>query len=402
MAADPDRNADTNAPTSAAAGDREPGFETLAIHAGAPPDPATGAVVPPLSLSTTFAQHGVGRHQGWEYARSGNPTRAALEACVAALEGAAHGFAFASGLAAEDAVLRLLGPGEGIVLGDDAYGGTYRLIDKVHGPAGHPWVALDLTADPDRLAADWPSDIRLVWLETPTNPALRIVDIAAVADLAHDHGALVVVDNTFATPYLTQPLALGADVVVHSSTKYLGGHSDVVGGFVAVDDDRLAERIGFLQNAVGAVPSPFDCYLVHRGVKTLAVRLDRQCANARAVAELLQAHPAVDTVLWPGLDDHPGHDVAKRQMRDFGAMVSFTLRGGEAAAVAVCEATELFTLAESLGAVESLIEHPARMTHASAAGSQLAVDPALVRLSVGIESADDLVADLAKALSAAG
>jgi len=378
------------------------GFETKAIHAGSPPDPATGAVVPPLNLSTTFAQHGVGQHQGWEYARSGNPTRAALETAVATLEGAAHGFAFASGLAAEDAVLRLLGWGQGVVLGDDAYGGTYRLIDKVHGPAGHPWVALDLTGDADRLDADWPPDIRLVWLETPTNPALRIVDIEAVADVAHHHSALVVVDNTFATPYLTQPLSLGADVVVHSSTKYLGGHSDVVGGFVALNDDELADRIGFLQNAVGAVPSPFDCYLVHRGVKTLAVRLDRQCANARAVAELLRSHPAVDTVLWPGLDEHPGHDIAKRQMRDFGAMVSFTLRGGEAAAVAVCEATELFTLAESLGAVESLIEHPARMTHASAAGSQLEVDPALVRLSVGIESADDLLADLAKALSRVG
>jgi cystathionine gamma-synthase len=377
----------------------EQGFETRAIHAGSQPDPATGAVVPPISLSTTFAQHGVGQHQGWEYSRSGNPTRAGLETCVAELEGARHGFAFASGLAAEDALLRLLQPGEGIVLGNDAYGGTFRLIDKVHGPEGRPWHAADLT-DPDRLASGWPDEVRMVWLETPTNPALRIVDIAAIAEISHDHSALVVVDNTFATPYLTQPLAHGADIVVHSSTKYLGGHSDVVGGFVATSDDTVAERVGYLQNAVGGVPSPFDCYLVHRGVKTLAVRMDRQCANARAIAELLVEHPAVDRVLWPGLDDHPGHDVAKRQMRDFGGMVSFTLTGGEDAAIAVCEATKLFTLAESLGAVESLIEHPARMTHASAANSPLAVDPALVRLSVGIETSADLLADLTQALAA--
>jgi cystathionine gamma-synthase len=340
----------------------------------------------------------VGDHQGFEYARSGNPTRAALEACVASLEGASHGLAFASGLAASDAVLRLLAPGEGVVLGDDAYGGTYRLIARVAGPAGAPWHAVDLR-DPARLARDWPAGTRLVWAETPTNPALAVVDIAAVAAVAHEHGALLVVDNTFATPYLQQPLALGADVVVHSSTKYLGGHSDVVGGFVAVQDDDLAERLAFLQNATGAVPSPFDCYLVMRGVKTLAVRMDRHCDNARAVAELLAAHPAVATTLWPGLPTHPGHDVAKRQMRDFGGMVSFVLRGGEDAALRVVEATELFTLAESLGAVESLIEHPARMTHASAADSPLAVAPGLVRLSVGIETAADLVADLRRALN---
>jgi cystathionine gamma-synthase len=377
------------------------GFETQAIHAGNPPDPASGAVVPPISLSTTFAQRAVGEHQGWEYARSGNPTRDALEAGISALEGARHGFAFASGLAAEDALLRLLGAGERTLLGNDAYGGTFRLIDKVYAPAGHPWSAVDLT-DLDAVVRDWPADTRLVWLETPTNPALNIVDIAAVAEIAHAHGALVVVDNTFATPYLTRPLEHGADIVVHSATKYLGGHSDVVGGFVALDDDGLAERVRFLQNAAGAVPSPFDCYLVQRGVKTLPVRMDRHCANARAVAEMLVEHPAVDRVLWPGLDAHPGHDVAKRQMRDFGGMVSFTVvggaDGGEDRAVAVVERTELFTLAESLGAVESLIEHPARMTHASASGSELAVDPALVRLSVGIETASDLVADLAQAL----
>jgi len=378
-----------------------PGFETQAIHAGSEPDPSTGAVVPPISLATTFAQDGIGRHRGWDYARTANPTRGALETCLATLEGAAHGFAFASGMAAEDAVLRLLAPGDGIVLGHDAYGGTFRLIDKIYAPAGHPWQAIDLT-DVDRLQAGWPDGTRMVWVETPTNPALAVVDIAAVSEVAHARGAWVVVDNTFATPYLTQPLGFGADLVVHSSTKYLGGHSDVVGGFAATDDGALAERLAFVQNAVGAVPSPFDCYLVQRGVKTLPVRMDRHCANARQVAEMLVDHPAVDRVLWPGLDDHPGHEVAKRQMRDYGGMVSLTLRGGEAMARAVAERTELFTLAESLGAVESLIEHPAAMTHASAAGSPLAVDPALLRLSVGLETATDLLADLAQALDLAG
>jgi cystathionine gamma-synthase len=373
------------------------GFETRAIHAGQDPDPITGAVVPPITLSTTFAQQGVARHHGWEYSRSANPTRAALELCLASLEGARHGFAFASGLAAEDAVLRQLPRGAGIALGGDVYGGTFRLIDKVYGASGHPWAAVDLT-DPARLARDWPEGTRAVWAETPTNPAMGIVDIEAVAEVAHAHRAWLVVDNTFATPYLQQPLALGADVVMHSTTKYLGGHSDVVGGFVAVDDDDLAVAFGFIQNAVGSVPSPIDCYLVQRGVKTLAVRMDRHCDNARAVVEVLTDHPAVDRVLWPGLPGHPGHDVAKRQMRDFGGMVSFVMQGGEEAAVALCERTELFTLAESLGAVESLIEHPARMTHASAAESVLAVDPGLVRLSVGIESAADLVADLQQAL----
>lgn len=373
------------------------GFETRAVHHGQPPDAATGAVVVPITLSTTFAQERVGGHKGFEYSRSGNPTRAAYEACLASLEGAAHGFAFASGLAAEDAVLRLLAPGDRIVLGNDAYGGTFRLISRVHGPAGHPWTAADLT-DVDALARDWPADTRLVWLESPTNPLLTCIDIEAIATLAHERGALVVVDNTFATPYLQQPLRHGADVVVHSATKYLGGHSDVVGGFVAVDDDELAGRIGFLQNAVGAVPAPFDCYLVLRGLKTLAVRMERHCENARAVVEALVGHPAVDRVLYPMLPDHPGHPAAVKQMRDFGGMVSFVCRGGEDAALRVVERTRLFTLAESLGAVESLIEHPARMTHASAAGSPLAVDPALVRLSVGIETAADLVADLTEAL----
>ena len=378
----------------------EHGFETKAIHAGQDPDPATGAVVPPITLATTFAQRAVGEHQGYEYARSGNPTRAALETCLASLEGARHGFAFASGLSAEDAVLRQLPAGSHIVLGDDAYGGTFRLIDKVFGPAGWTWSVAELT-DLDRLADAWPDDAALVWVETPTNPALNIVDIEAVSELAHARGARVVVDNTFATPYLQQPLALGADAVVHSTTKYLGGHSDVVGGFVAVNDDRLGEGIGFVQNAAGAVPSPFDSYLVLRGVKTLAVRMDRHCDNARVLAEMLAGHPAVERVLWPGLADHPGHDIAKRQMRDFGGMVSFTMRGGESAALEVVQRTKVFTLAESLGAVESLIEHPARMTHASVVGSPLAVDPALVRLSVGIETVADLIADLEQALSAA-
>jgi cystathionine gamma-synthase len=375
------------------------GFETRAIHAGQDPDPATGAVVPPITLSSTFAQRAVGEHQGFEYARSGNPTRLAYEECIASLEGAARGFAFASGMAAEDAVLRLLAPGERVVLPNDAYGGTFRLATRVLGPAGLEYSVLDHT-DLESCARDWPVGTAMVWIETPTNPALAIVDIAGLSALAHERGARAVVDNTFATPYLQRPLALGADVVVHSATKYLGGHSDVIGGCVVTSDPELAERIGFLQNAVGAVPSPVDCYLVLRGIKTLAVRMDRHCANARAVAAMLAEHPAVARVLYPGLEQHPGHAVAARQMRDFGGMVSFHAAGGEEAALAIVEKTRLFTLAESLGGVESLIEHPARMTHASVEGSELAVDPALVRLSVGIETAEDLVDDLRRALDA--
>ncbi|MGZ4674007.1 MAG: cystathionine gamma-synthase [Ilumatobacteraceae bacterium] len=372
------------------------GFETRAVHTGQDPDPITGAVVTPITLSTTFAQEGVGGHKGFEYSRSGNPTRAALEACVASLEGGQHGLAFASGLAAEDNVLRLLRPGDRVLLGNDAYGGTFRLISKVH--TALPWTAVDLL-DVDALAADWPADTKLVWLETPTNPLLRCFDIEKIAEIAHVHGALVCVDNTFATPFLQQPLALGADIVVHSATKYLGGHSDVVGGFLALDDDDLAGQLTFTQNAAGAVPAPFDCYLVLRGVKTLAVRMERHCANARAIVDLLVGHPAVERVLYPQLPDHPGHAAAAKQMRDFGGMVSFTLRGGSEAALRVAAATTLFTLAESLGAVESLIEHPGRMTHASAAGSPLEVPDNLLRLSVGIESAADLVADLEQALA---
>lgn len=375
------------------------GFETRAIHAGQAPDPITGAVVPPISLATTFAQDGVGEHRGFEYSRSGNPTRAALETCVASLEDARHGLAFASGLAAEDAVLRLVPPERGVVLDLDAYGGTYRLISAVWGPErGAPWRAVDLS-DPAVLADEWPDGTALIWLETPSNPMLRCTDIEALAEVAHARDALLVVDNTLATPYLQRPLGLGADVVVHSATKYLGGHSDVVGGVLAVDDDALAERLRYVQNAAGAVPGPFDCYLVLRGLKTLAVRMDRHCANARAVVDLLVRHPAVERVLYPQLPDHPGHAAAARQMVDYGGMVSFTLSGGADLAKAVAVRTELFTLAESLGAVESLIEHPGVMTHASVAGSPLEVPANLLRLSVGLEDAADLVADLEQALS---
>ncbi|CAN5831203.1 cystathionine gamma-synthase [soil metagenome] len=375
------------------------GFETRAIHDGQAPDPVTGAVVPPISLSTTFAQDVVGRTKGYEYARSGNPTRAALETCVASLEEARHGLAFASGLAAEDAILRLVPPGKRVLLGLDAYGGTFRLISAVWAPERQAtWTAIDLT-DPARLAKEWPDDTALVWMETPSNPLLTCVDIQALADVAHAHDAVVVVDNTFATPYLQRPLSNGADIVVHSATKYLGGHSDVIGGVLAVDDDELTERLVYLQNAAGAVPGPFDCYLVLRGAKTLAVRMDRHCENARAVVDLLVRHRAVDRVLYPQLPDHPGHAAAAKQMLDFGGMVSFTLAEGPERALEVAERTELFTLAESLGAVESLIEHPGMMTHASVAGSPLEVPANLLRLSVGLESAADLVADLEQARS---
>jgi len=373
------------------------GFETLAVHAGQEPDPRTGAVVAPISLATTYAQASVGEHLGFEYSRSGNPTRATHEACLATLEGAAAGLAFASGLAAENAVLHLLAPGDHLVIPTDAYGGTFRLIDRVHGRGGVTHSAVDL-ADLVAVEEAWRPSTRMVWVETPSNPLLNIVDIAAVAEVAQRHGGLVVVDNTFATPYLQKPLALGADLVVHSTTKYLGGHSDVVGGFVAAADAGRAEEVAFFQNALGGVPSPFDCFLVLRGIKTLPLRMDRHNANAAAVVAALESHPAVTRVLYPGRDDHPGHAVAARQMSGFGGMVSFVVAGGEPAALEVARSTEVFTLAESLGAVESLIEHPHRMTHASVAGSALAVDPGLVRLSVGVESEADLIADLVLAL----
>jgi cystathionine gamma-synthase len=377
------------------------GFETRCVHGAGAPDPRTGAVVPAISLSSTFAQDAVGEHRGFEYSRSGNPTRAALERHVAALEGAAHGFAFASGLAAEDALMRRLAPGDAVLMSDDAYGGTFRLARRLHEPSGVQVCTADLS-DVDAVRAGWPDRTRMVWIETTTNPLLRIVDIEAVAAVAHERGAVVVVDNTFATPALQLPLDLGADAVVHSSTKYLGGHSDVVGGFVALDDDELAEHVGFVQNAAGAVPGPLDCYLVHRGCRTLHLRMDRHCENAAAVAEMLAGHDAVAEVLWPGDPSHPGHRIAERQMRGFGGMVSLRMKGGAGAARRLCESTEVFTLAESLGAVESLIEHPGLMTHASVAGTPNEVPDDLVRLSVGVESASDLLADLARALDACG
>ena len=375
------------------------GFETRAIRAGQPHDQRTGGVVTPISMSTTFAQDSPGSPKnGYEYSRTGNPTRHAYEACVASLEGAQYGFAFASGLSAEDALFRQLTPGSQILLGNDAYGGTFRLIDSVHGKkSGLANAAVDLTK-PEQIKEAWTPDSRMVWLETPTNPMLSVFDIQAISDVVHELGGMVVVDNTFATPYLQQPLALGADVVVHSATKYIGGHSDVVGGFVATNNESLAEDLVYIQNAVGAIPSPFDCYLALRGVKTLPVRMDRHCENAQLIVDVLGDHDAVSQVLYPGLEDHPGHEVAKRQMKNFGGMVSFRLKGGQAAAERLVTQTEVFTLAESLGAVESLIEHPGVMTHLSVAGSALEVPDDLIRISVGIESADDLVADLVQAL----
>ncbi|MGA2528989.1 MAG: cystathionine gamma-synthase [Acidimicrobiales bacterium] len=377
------------------------GFATRAIHAGQEPDALTGAVVTPIHLATTYAQQAVGEHKGFDYSRTANPTRVSLETTMAVLEGARFGFAFSSGMAACDAVLRMLHPGDHLVIPNDAYGGTYRLVASIYAASGVAFSAVDLR-DTDALSRAWREETRLVWLETPSNPKLNVIDIEAVAAIAHDKGGLCVVDNTFATPCLQLPVALGADAVMHSSTKYLGGHSDVVGGLVLTSDEELAARIGFVQNSAGAVPSPFDCYLVQRGLKTLEVRLARQCSNAGVIAEHLLGHPAVQEVYYPGLDSHPGHDLASRQMRDFGAMVSFTLKGGEAAAMKLAAGTRIFTLAESLGAVESLIELPARMTHASVAGSALAVDPSLIRLSIGLEDLDDLLNDLDNALGLAG
>jgi len=374
-------------------------FETRTVHAGQEPDAATGAVVPPITLASTFVQDAVGDHRGYEYARSANPTRAGLETCVAELEGAEHGLAFASGMAAEDAILRAaLDAGDHVIIPADAYGGTYRLVARLYEPTGVAWTAVD-HADLDAIAGAWRDETKLVWVETPTNPLLTVVDIAAVAKLAHERGARVVVDNTFATPYLQQPLTLGADVVVHSTTKYLGGHSDVVGGALVVTDAELAERLAFTQNATGGVAGPFDSWLTLRGVKTLAARMDRHCRNAMRVAQMLAEHPAVAEVLYPGLPSHPGHKTAQEQMRAFGGMVSFRLLAGEEAAVRACGRTRLFTLGESLGGVESLIEHPGRMTHASVPGSPLEVPGDLIRLSGGIEDGDDLIDDLRQALS---
>ena len=378
-----------------------PGFDTIAIHAGAEPDPATGAVSPPIYQTSTFKQDGVGGLRGgYEYSRSANPTRTALESALAELEGGASAAAFASGLAAEDTLLRAAcAPGDHVVIPDDAYGGTYRLFARVlqqwgleHTPAS--------VADVDAVAAAiQPGRTRMVWVETPTNPLLGIADLQALAKVAHDAGALLVVDNTFASPALQQPLAHGADVVVHSTTKYLGGHSDVVGGGLVFAAAELAEQVRFHQNAMGAVPGPFDSWLVLRGIRTLSLRMQRHCENAAAVAEFLSNDDRVSEVLYPGLSTHPGHEVAARQMSGFGGMVSFRLAAGAEAAIEVCNRARLFTLAESLGGVESLIEHPAQMTHASAAGSPLEVPADLVRLSVGCEDVEDLIADLRQALS---
>jgi cystathionine gamma-synthase len=376
------------------------GFETRAIHAGYDPDPMTGAVIPPIYATSTYKQDGVGGMRGgYEYSRTANPTRTALEANIAALEEGERGFAFASGLAAEDTLLRTLcKPGDHVVIPDDAYGGTYRLFAKVEEPWGLAHTPAQV-ADVDAVrAAIQPGRTKIVWVETPTNPLLNIADIEALAAVAHDAGALLVVDNTFASPYLQQPLTLGADVVVHSTTKYCGGHSDVVGGALVVKDHEIADGLAFHQNSIGAVAGPFDSWLVLRGLKTLGVRMDRHCDNAERVVEFLERHPAVSQVIYPGLEEHPGHTVASKQMKRYGGIVSFRVKDGEQKALDACAKAEVFTLGESLGGVESLIEHPGRMTHASVAGTELEVPADLIRLSVGIETVEDLLADLDQAL----
>jgi len=368
-------------------------FETRAIHEGQQPDPATGALTVPIYQTSTFVQEAVGEHQGYDYSRAGNPTRTALQLCLASLEGAEHGAAFSSGLGATTTIMHLVNPGERVVCVNDVYGGVFRMFSQIYQPKGYEFDFLPGA----EIAGSIDERTRLVWLETPTNPLLNLVDIKAVADAAHAAGALVVVDNTFATPYLQRPLELGADVVLHSTTKYLGGHSDLIGGFAATNDHTVAERLYFLQKSLGAVPGPFDSWLVLRGLKTLAVRMTRHCENARAIAEFLDGHPKVEQVLFPGLESHPGHELAKRQMSDFGGMISFLAESQEEAE-AVCARTKIWKLAESLGGVESLIELPARMTHASTADAPFAAPKNLVRLSAGIESADDLIADLEAAL----
>ena len=382
---------------------KERGFSTLAVHAGVEPDPSTGAIMTPVYLTSTYVQEGIGQHKGYEYSRSSNPTRDALEAAFAALEGAQHGLAFASGLAAVDAVLMTLKPGDEVIAGDDLYGGTRRLFTTHYAPLGIHFHFVD-TQDPANVASALNDKTRLVWLETPTNPLLRISDIAAIADLLKDHPAKLAVDNTFATPALQRPLAEGADIVMHSVTKYLGGHSDVVMGALMCKDAETDAALRTLQNNVGAIPGPMDCFLVLRGIKTLGIRVRQHCANGKAVAEWLNAHPKVDRVYWPGFADFPNHAVAARQMRDFGGMISFTLQDDSlAASRKVCESTQVFALAESLGGVESLIEHPALMTHASVPAEQraaLGINDSLIRISCGIEDAEDLIADLEQALDA--
>jgi cystathionine gamma-synthase len=376
-------------------------FETRAIHAGQDPDPTTGAAITPIYQTSTYVQEAVGKNKGYDYSRGANPTRTALESALASLEGGTHGLAYASGLGATTTIMHLVDPGQRVVLIADVYGGVYRMTSKVYEPKGYTFTYVPAEEFDENLTSHLDDDVRLVWVETPSNPLLNLVDIRRAAAAAHEVGAILAVDNTFATPYLQQPLALGADVVVHSTTKYLGGHSDVIGGAIVTSDDALAEQLRFLQKSLGAVPGPFDAWLVLRGIKTLAVRMRQHCDNARRVAEFLDGHAAVERVLYPGLPDHPGHEVARAQMRDFGGMVSFLLPSEEEA-VAFCGRTKLFLLAESLGGVESLVEHPAQMTHASTADSPFAAPRNLVRLSVGIESADDLVADLEAALVTSG
>jgi cystathionine gamma-synthase len=372
-------------------------FETRAIHVGQEPDPATGAAITPIYQTSTFVQEAVGKNKGYDYSRAANPTRTALETALASLEGAEHGLAFSSGLGATTTLMHLVDPGQRVVLIADVYGGVYRMTSLIYEPKGYRFTYVPADEFDENLSSYIDDDVRLVWVETPSNPLLNVVDIRRAAEAAHAAGALLAVDNTFATPYLQQPLDLGADLVVHSTTKYLGGHSDVIGGFVACNDDALGNQLRFLQKSLGAVPGPLDCWLVLRGIKTLALRMRQHCENARAVADFLDGHPAVERVLYPGLPSHPAHDVARRQMRDFGGMVSF-LASSEEEAVALVARTKLFLLAESLGGVESLIEHPARMTHASTADAPFAAPRNLVRLSVGIEAVSDLLADLEAAL----
>jgi cystathionine gamma-synthase len=372
-------------------------FETRAIWAGQEPDPATGAISVPIYQTSTYVQDAVGEHKGYDYSRAANPTRTALQECLASLESAGHGVAYASGLAATTALMHLVHPSERVVCVNDVYGGVYRMFSQVYEPKGYSFTYLSAADMSSGLAEHLDERVRLVWIESPTNPLLNIVDLRTAAEAAHAVGALVVVDNTFATPCLQRPLELGADVVVHSTTKYLGGHSDVVGGFAATNDPTVAERLLFLQKSLGGVPGPLDCWLVLRGLKTLAVRMRQHCENAHRVAAWLEEHPAVERVLYPGLPSHPGHEIARSQMRDFGGMISF-LAASEEEAVALVARTKIWALAESLGGVESLIEHPARMTHASTADAPFAAPRNLVRLSVGIESAEDLIADLEQAL----
>lgn len=373
-------------------------FETLAIHAGQQPDPATGAVMTPIYQTSTYVQSGVGDHRGYDYARTDNPTRTALQDCLAALENAAYGLCFSSGMAAIDTLLRLVKPGQHVLAANDVYGGTYRLFVRVLSEYGLHFDFVDMS-DLDQVRAALKPNTRLVWVETPTNPLLKIADLAALAEIAHRAGAQLAVDNTFASPYLQQPIVLGADFVIHSTTKYIGGHSDVVGGAILTNDTAAYEKLKFLQNAIGAVPGPQDCFLTLRGVKTLPLRMERHSANAQKIAEFLADHPGVKQVLYPGLTDHPNHSVAQKQMRLYGGMISFLPVGDAATAKRIAEKTQLFALAESLGGVESLIELPAPMTHASVAGSPLEVDPTLIRLSVGIENVDDLIEDLRQALA---